>query len=95
MQVWFDTEFSNIDKINAVPMLISIGCIAQDGREFYAELSDTWHPAKKPRQADSSGAFAAWNNSELAEYDGALVRCESGESGEPGESVVFFPRTSN
>ncbi|MDD2722314.1 MAG: hypothetical protein PHH47_13510 [Gallionella sp.] len=46
----------------------------------------------KPRQADSSGAFAAWNNGEPAEYDGALVRCESGE---PGESVVFFPRTSN
>lgn len=44
MQVWFDTEFSAIDKINGVPMLISIGCIAQDGREFYAELSDTWHP---------------------------------------------------
>ncbi len=42
--VFFDTEFSTIEK-NGSPALISIGCVAQDGREFYAELTDTWQPA--------------------------------------------------
>lgn len=43
MRVFFDTEFANIepDK-NGHRNLISIGCIATDGREFYAELTDTW-----------------------------------------------------
>ncbi len=43
MQVFFDTEFANMqaDK-NGHRHLISIGCVAQDGREFYAELTDTW-----------------------------------------------------
>lgn len=43
MNVFFDTEFTTIDKKNGVQTLISIGCVAQDGREFYAELTDTWH----------------------------------------------------
>ena len=43
MQVFFDTEFTMLEKKNGHPYLISIGCVAQDGREFYAELSDTWH----------------------------------------------------
>lgn len=44
MHVFFDTEFTNI-KEGELRTLISIGCVAQDGREFYAELADTWHPA--------------------------------------------------
>lgn len=43
MDVFFDTEFTSLgDKLNA-PYLISLGCVAADGREFYAELSDTYH----------------------------------------------------
>lgn len=42
MQVFFDTEFSSLD---ADSKLISIGCVAQNGREFYAELTDTWNPS--------------------------------------------------
>lgn len=45
MHVWFDTEFTTIDKENGVQTLISIGCVAQDGNELYLELSDTWHSA--------------------------------------------------
>lgn len=42
ISVFFDTEFSTLgDKIN-LPRLISIGCVASEGREFYAELTDTW-----------------------------------------------------
>ena len=41
MLVFFDTEFTDlcID-----PRLISIGLVGKDGREFYAELSDTYQP---------------------------------------------------
>lgn len=42
MQVFFDTEFSSLNKTHGHRYLISIGCVAQDGREFYAELADTW-----------------------------------------------------
>ena len=41
MDVFFDTEFSEIDPHAAPARLISIGCVAQDGREFYAELNDS------------------------------------------------------
>ena len=37
--IFFDTEFSGL-IIN--PRLISIGLVSEDGREFYAELSDTY-----------------------------------------------------
>lgn len=53
LSVFFDTEFSCIEK-DATQALISIGCVAEDGREFYAELSDTWHPA-------NCSAFVAGN----------------------------------
>lgn len=44
MDIYIDTEFTSLgDKLNQ-PYLISVGCVAQDGREFYAELSDTYHP---------------------------------------------------
>lgn len=43
IQAFFDSEFTTLEK-DGVRKLISIGCVAQDGREFYAELSDTWHP---------------------------------------------------
>ena len=41
MLIFFDTEFTDlcID-----PRLISIGLVSEDGREFYAELSDTYVP---------------------------------------------------
>lgn len=41
MQVFFDTEFTSLDA-NRMRGLISVGLVAQDGRKFYAELSDTW-----------------------------------------------------
>lgn len=43
MDVFFDTEFADNKDIGSNG-LISIGCVALDGREFYAELTDTWHP---------------------------------------------------
>jgi len=39
--VFFDTEFTTMN-VNGYPALISIGLVADDGREFYAELADTW-----------------------------------------------------
>ena len=38
MRVFIDTEFTDFHN----PCLISIGLVAEDGREFYAELSDGW-----------------------------------------------------
>ena len=43
MDVFFDTEFTTLNSKTGYPFLISIGCVAHDGRAFYAELSDTWH----------------------------------------------------
>lgn len=37
--VFFDTEFT---ELGVDPRLISIGFVSEDGREFYAELSDTY-----------------------------------------------------
>lgn len=42
MDVVFDTEFSGTEKTKGHLYLISIGCVAPDGREFYAELTDSW-----------------------------------------------------
>ncbi|MDP1541488.1 MAG: 3'-5' exoribonuclease [Nitrosomonas sp.] len=42
MNVFFDTEFSDLIGIKHDPALISVGCVASDGREYYAELSNTW-----------------------------------------------------
>lgn len=42
MDVVFDTEFSGTEKTKGRRHLISIGCVAQEGREFYAELTDSW-----------------------------------------------------
>ena len=39
--VFFDTEFTNF-KVFGKPKLISIGLVADDGQEFYAELMDTY-----------------------------------------------------
>ena len=40
--IFFDTEFT---ELGIDPRLISIGLVSEDGtREFYAELSDTYHP---------------------------------------------------
>ena len=41
--VFYDTEFTTLDP-KRTPQLISVGCVAEDGREFYAELSDTYQP---------------------------------------------------
>lgn len=41
MNVMFDTEFTSL-AANRIRVLISIGCVAQNGQEFYAELDDTW-----------------------------------------------------
>ena len=41
MLIFFDTEFTDL---NVDPRLISIGFVSEDGREFYAELSDTYQP---------------------------------------------------
>lgn len=37
MRIYFDTEFTGLHKETT---LISIGCISEDGRTFYAELND-------------------------------------------------------
>ena len=44
MDVFFDTEFTQIANplTNLTAKLISVGCVSQDGREFYAELNDTY-----------------------------------------------------
>ena len=39
MLIFFDTEFSDL---GIDPRLVSIGLISDDGREFYAELADTY-----------------------------------------------------
>ena len=41
INVFFDTEFTNIHPL-VTPMLISIALVGEDGREFYAELTDTY-----------------------------------------------------
>lgn len=43
MNCFFDTEFTTLDSKNGFPFLISIGCVAQDGREFYAEIDGGWN----------------------------------------------------
>jgi len=43
--VFFDTEFTRFRDARHEPKLISIGCVTQDGQEFYAELTDTWQPS--------------------------------------------------
>ncbi len=48
MLIFFDTEFSDLC---ADSRLISIGLVSEDGREFYAELSDSYVPK-------DCGAFA-------------------------------------
>jgi len=43
LSVFFDTEFAgDTTKRESKRFLISIGLVAHDGREFYAELTDTW-----------------------------------------------------
>lgn len=41
INIFFDTEFTDINPMTT-PALISIGVVAPDGREFYAELIDTY-----------------------------------------------------
>ncbi len=38
--VFLDTEFTNLESVS--PRLISVGMGAEDGREFYVELSDNY-----------------------------------------------------
>lgn len=40
--VFFDTEFTTASE-NGIRRLISIGCVAQTGEEFYCELTGTYH----------------------------------------------------
>ena len=42
MLIFFDTEFTDL---HWEAKLISVGLVAEDGREFYAELSDTYQIA--------------------------------------------------
>lgn len=39
MHIFFDTEFT---QLSHEAKLISVGLVSEDGREFYAELADTW-----------------------------------------------------
>lgn len=41
LSVFFDTEFTSLE-FGIAPKLISIGCASEDGKEFYAELSDSY-----------------------------------------------------
>ena len=42
MDIFFDTEFTQLNKAD-FPALLSIGCVAQNGREFYGELPENAH----------------------------------------------------
>jgi hypothetical protein len=44
MHVFFDTEFTQIANplTGQTAKLISVSCVSEDGREFYAELTDTY-----------------------------------------------------
>lgn len=67
MIVFFDTEFTDLV---VDPQLISIGLISEDGKEFYAELSDTY------RLADV-GDFA--REAVLPQLEGGVVRLTMAE----------------
>lgn len=41
MRLFLDCEFT---ELNATAKLISLALVAEDAREFYVELLDTWHP---------------------------------------------------
>lgn len=42
LNVFLDAEFTKLRTKEDEPKLISIACVSQDGREFYAELNDTY-----------------------------------------------------
>ena len=63
MLIFFDTEFTGLV---VDPQLISIGFVAEDGRTFYAELSDTWRP-------ENVGDFARVAVLPQLEGDGCLM----------------------
>lgn len=42
MLIFLDTEFTSLANNHNQRFLISIGCAAQNGSEFYAELTDTY-----------------------------------------------------
>lgn len=42
MEIYFDTEFTDLHQVEIKQGLISIGLISATGQEFYAELTDTW-----------------------------------------------------
>jgi DNA polymerase III epsilon subunit-like protein len=65
LYVFFDTEFTSINPIND-QALISIGLVTDEGREFYAELSDTW-------QESMCSAFVQDNVLPLLEGGDALL----------------------
>lgn len=44
INVFFDTEFTDLHPLKE-PKLISVGLVSDDGREFYAELTDTYQIA--------------------------------------------------
>ncbi len=43
LQIFLDTEFADFLS----QKLISIGFVSEDGREFYAELIDSWWPKQR------------------------------------------------
>lgn len=43
MDIFFDTELTSLPGKSNQAYLVSIGCVAQDGSEFYTELVDTYH----------------------------------------------------
>lgn len=50
MDVFFDTEFTTLPNSHeGYPGLISIGCVAEDDRTFYAEPNNTWQPSNCSR----------------------------------------------
>ncbi len=53
MRVFFDTEFTKFQDMRCEPKLISIGCVSDNGKEFYAELSDTY-------QVSDCSDFVIW-----------------------------------
>jgi len=70
VNVYFDCEFSDLIGIKHDPCLISIGLVASNGKEFYAELSDTW----EKRTSKKGGSMPAERKVRLEALTGWVWR---------------------
>ncbi len=96
MNVFFDTEFTTLDELNEQPEPISIGLVAEDGREFYVELNDTWtREMCSYFVLDTVLPLLEGGECRMFEAQAAVRMREWVESlGDEGEEVVFFTDSS-